>query len=79
VITRRSLRRMIVAARHDEQCCIALAVETMASAPYGDRAAARPPTGELCGHLTRAANARQRVDDYLDELAAKLRPTWSTS
>jgi hypothetical protein len=69
----RALKRRITAARHDEQCCIALAVETMASEPYADDDPNTKRTGELCGYMTRAGEARARVDQYLDELGARLR------
>lgn len=71
--TRRRLKRLITAARHNELCNITLAVEVMASEPYADPH--QTSSGGLCGYMTGAAEARERVDQYLDELAAGLRLT----
>jgi len=71
VLTRRSLRRMIQGARHDERCCIALAVEVISSESFATEA----PTGALAAvraHLNTAAAARDRIDDYLDQYGVPL-------
>lgn len=71
MLTRRSLRRMIQGARHDELCNLAQAVEVIAGEPF----TAPLPTGALAhvrAHLNAAADARARVDDYLDQYGAPL-------
>lgn len=73
--TRRGLKRLITAARHDENCAVALAVETMVDEPYCDPE--KKSTGQVDGYMTAAGQARDRVDTYLDELAERLRLTTS--
>jgi len=63
------LKRLIAEARHEQACCLALAVETMCSLAY-----AQGVTGdEVPSYLSRAGNARDVVDGYLLELAAHLK------
>lgn len=66
----RSLRRVLKRARHDQLSCLALAVETMASAPYA--APENRCAGLVPGYMTRAAELTDEIDTCLDQLSALL-------
>jgi hypothetical protein len=70
-VTKRHLRRLIRRARHDQQCAIALAVEVMASAPYGSPSKDKSAP-DIAGYVTGAVDHGRLVDAYLDRLAARL-------
>ena len=66
----RSLRRLLVRARHEQRGCVALAVEAMASAPYA--APENRCAGLVPGYMTRAAELTVEIDTRLDQLGALL-------